>query len=125
MPNPEFFKDVFDELAINGHIGDPNGKPAYAYLRVSSSEQAEDGRSGLPRQIRHVHDISLKQGLKIAWDRVFADDHTGFEFRDRPSLSLLRRDYSSDHRRACFVVLSILTDFHAMQIGIKDICLMK
>lgn len=105
MPNPAFFKDVFDELAVNGHIGDPNGKPAYAYLRVSSSEQAEDGRSGLPRQIRHVHEIGLQRGLKIAWGMVFADDHTGFEFRDRPSLTLLRREYSSSQRRASFVVI--------------------
>lgn len=105
MPNPLFFKDVFDELAVDGYIGDPNGKPAYAYLRVSSSEQAEDGRSGLPRQIRHVHEVCVQQGLKVAWDMVFADDHTGFEFRDRPGLSLLRREYSSDRRRGSFVVI--------------------
>jgi hypothetical protein len=86
MANPEFFKDIFDELAINEFIGDPAGKLAYAYLRVSSSEQAEEGRSGLPRQLRHVHEIAVQSGLKISWDMVFADDHTGFEFRDRPNL---------------------------------------
>ena len=105
MANPEFFKDVFEELAVNGCIGDPNGKLAYAYLRVSSSEQAEEGRSGLPRQIRHVHEIAVEKGLKVAWDMVYADDHTGFEFRDRPSLTLLRREYSSTKRRASYIVI--------------------
>ena len=105
MANPEFFKDVFEELAVNDAIGDPNGKPAYAYLRVSSSEQAEEGRSGLPRQIRHIHEIAVQKGLRIAWDMVYADDHTGFEFRDRPSLTLLRREYISAKRRASYIIM--------------------
>jgi site-specific DNA recombinase len=105
MANPEFFKDIFDELAINEFIGDPAGKLAYAYLRVSSSEQAEEGRSGLPRQLRHVHEIAVQSGLKISWDMVFADDHTGFEFRDRPNLTSLRREYSSPNPRAVHIVI--------------------
>ena len=55
MPNPEFFKPEFDKLAANGVIGDPSGQIAYAYIRVSGDEQADEGRSGLPRQIAHVH----------------------------------------------------------------------
>ncbi len=105
MANPEFFKKVFDELAQDDCIGDPNGKLAYAYVRVSSTDQAEEGRSGLPRQVRHVHEIALEQHLKIPWDMVYADDYTGFEFRNRPRLTVLRREYASPQRRASYVVI--------------------
>ncbi|MCC6802145.1 MAG: recombinase family protein, partial [Anaerolineae bacterium] len=46
-----------------------------------------------------------QKGLRVAWDMVYADDHTGFEFRDRPSLSLLRREYTSASRRASHMVI--------------------
>ncbi|MEZ4682052.1 MAG: recombinase family protein [Caldilineaceae bacterium] len=68
-------------------LGDPQGMPAYAYLRVSSSAQAEEGRSGLPRQIARVHEAAAQSGVYVAWELVYADDHTGFQFVDRPALS--------------------------------------
>jgi site-specific DNA recombinase len=108
MPNHDTFKDVFDSLATDGCIGDPHGRLAYAYIRVSDSDQAEDGRSGLPRQIGHVHEIAQKRGYKIPWDFVFADDHTGFEFEGRPALTQLRREYKSHKARAEAVVMEHL-----------------
>ena len=100
MANPAFFRPVFDALATSGVIGDPSGKPAYAYLRVSDSDQAEEGRSGLPRQIQHVHEAAKRDGYKVPWDLVFADDHSGFVFEDRPQLSQLRSEIRSPRRRA-------------------------
>lgn len=100
MANPEFFKDDFYALATNGFIGDPNGELSYAYLRVSSSGQAEEGRSGLPRQIQRCHEKAQQEGYKIPWDMVFADDHTGFEFEDRPQLQILLRETKTNKRRA-------------------------
>ncbi len=108
MANPEFFKDVFDALATDGFVGDPTGKLAYCYLRVSSAGQADEGRSGLPRQILHVHEAAAMQGLKIPWELVFADDHTGFEFKDRPELSRLRSEYKRTQRQAHAVVMEYL-----------------
>jgi site-specific DNA recombinase len=105
MPNPEFFKPEFDKLAVDGVIGDPNGQPAYAYIRVSGDEQADEGRSGLPRQIAHVHEVAHKYGYKISWDMVFADDYTGFEFQERPQLKQLRREITTPTRRADAVVM--------------------
>lgn len=105
MANPKFFKPAFDELATDGCIGDPNGQLAYAYIRVSHSMQAEDGRSGLPRQIKHVHQVGLKHQLKIPWELVFADDHSGFEFEGRPALTLLRKEYKSPQRRAGVIAI--------------------
>src|SRR5260221_3660999 len=99
------FKEHFDALAVNGFIGDPNGELAYLYMRVSSEEQGEEGRSGLPRQIGHCHEIASQQGYKIPWDFVFADEHTGFEFDGRPSLSRLRKEYKSIHPRAQAVII--------------------
>lgn len=108
MAKAEFFKRAFDELAVDGYIGDPNGDEAYAYIRVSSDGQADEGRSGLPRQIAHIHEIARKSGYKIAWEYVFADDHTGFEFEDRPQLSQLRRELRTPNRRADAVVMEHL-----------------
>lgn len=105
MAHSEFFKEVFDQLATDGAIGDPHGIPAYSYLRVSSSGQAEEGRSGLPRQIMNVHEIASEKGLKVPWGFVFADDHTGFEFRERPQLSKLRQEFKNSKRRASAVVM--------------------
>lgn len=108
MTKPKFFKHEFDHLAVNGFIGDPQGRLGYCYLRVSSSGQAEEGRSGLPRQIQRVHEIAARQGIKIPWELVFADDHTGFEFKDRPELSRLRQEYVQPSRRANVVVMEYL-----------------
>ncbi len=108
MVKPQFFKPAFDSLATNGYLGDPNGQPAYAYMRVSSDEQADEGHSGLPRQILHIHKIACEKKLKISWDMVFADDYTGFEFERRPELSRLRHEYKSDNRRTHAVVMEHL-----------------
>ncbi len=108
MPNHDYFKPAFFALATDGCIGDLNGEPAYAYIRVSDEVQAEEGRTGLPRQLEHIHQIAREKGYKIAWELVFADDATGFEFEDRPHLTRLRREYKSSHRRANVVVMEHL-----------------
>jgi site-specific DNA recombinase len=108
MAQPKAFRPAFDELAVNGFIGDPNGQLAYAYIRVSDSDQAEDGRSGLPRQITHIHEVASKYAYKISWELVYADDYTGFEFEGRPALTKLRREYKSQHRQANVVVMEHL-----------------
>lgn len=108
MPAPKFFKTEFDALAINDALGHPNGELAYGYLRVSSSGQAEEGRSGLPRQLLHVHEAAVQHRLKIPWEYLFADDDSGFDFSDRPELSRLRQEYRSEKRRAHVVVIEHL-----------------
>lgn len=108
MPIHKFFKTEFDALAINDALGHPNGELAYGYLRVSSSGQADEGRSGLPRQIQHVHEAALNHRLKIPWEYLYADDDSGFEFTERPDLSRLRQDYRSHERQAHAVVLEHL-----------------
>src|SRR5690242_20012068 len=108
MANSTFFKPAFDELAHDGYIGDPRGQLAYGYIRVSDSDQAEDGRSGLPRQIEHIHEAARRHGYKISWELVFADDCSGFTFEERPALSLLRREYRSSQHRANAVVIEHL-----------------
>lgn len=108
MPVPKFFKAEFDALATHHTIGHPNGELAYGYLRVSSAGQADEDRSGLPRQIMNVHEAALKHGLKIPWEYLFADDDSGFEFADRPDLSRLRQEYKSSRRRANAVVVEHL-----------------
>jgi site-specific DNA recombinase len=84
-----WLKEEFDRLATNGVLGDPNGKPSGSYLRVSSAGQAEEGRSGLPRQLEHVHEKATEERLCIPWEYVFFDDHSGFEFEDRLGLQEL------------------------------------
>ena len=108
MPIPKFIKTEFDALAINDALGHPNGELAFGYLRVSSSGQADEGRSGLPRQIQHVHEAALNHRLKIPWEFLYADDDSGFEFTERPDLSRLRQDYRSSERQAYAVVMEHL-----------------
>jgi site-specific DNA recombinase len=108
MANLENYKNLFDSLATDGFIGDRHGKLAYCYLRVSSSGQAGEGTSGLPRQIQHIHDVAVQKGYRVPWDLVFADEHTGFEFKDRIELSRLRREYKSIERCANAVIIESL-----------------
>ena len=84
-------KSAFTEISRTnvGVLGDPSGEQSFVYVRVSSSGQAEEGRTGLPRQLRHIHEKAQQAGLSIALEHVFFDDHTGFEFRDRPGLQAL------------------------------------
>jgi len=117
MANPKFFKPEFDKLAIEGAIGDPNGLPAYAYIRVSSSGQAEEGRTGLPRQIEHIHEVARERGFRIEWDMVVADDDSGFEFEHRPQLSRLRTEMKKAPRARAVIIehldrLSRNADWH-------------
>lgn len=108
MPIHDFFKSAFDALSVNDALGHPNGEIAYGYLRVSSSGQAEEGRSGLPRQVAHLHEIAAKSRLKIPWEYIFADDDSGFDFVHRPDLSRLRQEYRNPERRAHAVVVEHL-----------------
>ena len=108
MPIHDFFKSAFDALSVNDALGHPNGEIAFGYLRVSSSGQAEDGRSGLPRQVTHLHEIASKQRLRIPWGYVFADDDSGFDFVHRPDLSRLRQEYRNPERSAHAVVIEHL-----------------
>jgi site-specific DNA recombinase len=108
MAHNDFFKEEFDNLATENVIGDPKGEVAYGYLRVSSSEQAEEGRSGLPRQIMHIHEVAVRHHLKIPWECIFADDHTGFEFRGRPALTRLRQEFKRSNRLAHTLVIEHL-----------------
>jgi len=91
---------TLDRLQTAGAIGDPDGKLAYAYIRVSSDEQAEEGAGGLPRQIQHIHEVAQLSGLHIPISNIFADDFTGFEYRDRPELTRLRYKFKTRSRGA-------------------------
>lgn len=90
----------FERIAgDDGVLGDPNGPPAYAYIRVSSEAQSEDGKSGLPRQILHIHEKAKEVGACIPWDMVFADaGYSGFSFRNRPALTRLRQEVKTRPR---------------------------
>ncbi len=57
--------------------------------------QAEEDASGLPRQIEHIHEVALKSGLRINWDNLYLDDSSGFQFKDRPALTELRKQYKN------------------------------
>jgi site-specific DNA recombinase len=88
MAKIHFFQEEFNRHAINGFIGDPNGVDAYAYLRVSTDRQADEDQSGLPRQIEHVHEAAVREGCRVAYENVFADDESGF-ILERPELNRL------------------------------------
>ncbi len=102
------FRTDFDALAQNNALGSSEGELAFGYLRVSSAAQADEGRSGLPRQMMHIHEVAVKNGLKIPWDYLYADDDSGFEFEDRASLSRLRKAYKSNKHQAHSVVIEDL-----------------
>ncbi len=108
MPVPDYFKSAFDVLSINDSLGHPSGELAYGYLRVSSSGQADEDRSGLPRQMQNIHQAALEKRLKIPWGYLFADDDSGFDFVHRPELSRLRQEYRTTKRRAHAIVIEHL-----------------
>lgn len=93
---------IFRKFAANrsGELGDPRGELAYAYIRVSTAGQAEEGRSGLPRQLEHIHERARQSHLRVPYSLLFADDHTGFEFQNRPDLQRLIAQISRPDREA-------------------------
>ena len=94
-----WLKDAFDTLTDSADVlGDPNGEFGYAYLRVSSSGQAEEGRAGLYRQLDNIGQAAKRAGICIPWDMVFFDDATGFTFEDRPSLLRLLDEVNTNPR---------------------------
>lgn len=100
-----YIHETFNQLAANGCIGDPLGELAYAYIRVSSAQQAEDGRSGLPRQLQHCDEAARQQHLRIQWEFVFVDDgFSGFEFENRPALNRLREEIKKSPRTRYIVI---------------------
>src|SRR5437763_1953763 len=95
------FSDIFDSKVI----GDPEGQLSFAYIRVSSSGQAEEGRSGLPRQLAHVDQIAHDLMLRIPLELVYCDDHSGFEFRERPGLQALLAEVAKSDRKTHHLVI--------------------
>jgi site-specific DNA recombinase len=92
----EEFKKVANK---DGILGDPEGIPAYCYIRVSSEAQTEDGRSGLPRQLQHIDEKAKEENLAISWNMVFTDaGYSGFQFENRPELSRLRQEVATNPR---------------------------
>lgn len=92
----------------NGVLGNSTGAIAYAYARVSSSVQTEEGASGLPRQLQHIHKAALRDNLYIPFDLLFADQgYSGFEFADRPAFTRLRHELRSGKRADHLVVEEI------------------
>jgi len=108
MTKNSFFREIFLSIATDGVLGDARGETACAYLRVSSSDQADEGRSGLPRQMIHVHDIAQARGYKIPWKYIYVDDDSGYEFVNRSELTKLRNEYKSPHRMTQAVVIEHL-----------------
>lgn len=94
-------------VARNGYLGAPNGTLGYAYGRVSGDDQADQG-SGLERQLANISEVAARNNIFIPIDMIFLDDSTGFEFRDRPALTELRKEYMSPHRRANVIVMEYL-----------------
>lgn len=94
MKNLTALTPILNQLAVDGILGDPSGLPAAAYIRVSSEEQAKEGRDGLPRQIQHVNEIAKQKGYRIDVSNIYADDDSGFEYEYRFALNRLRKDYS-------------------------------
>jgi site-specific DNA recombinase len=103
----------FNKIADgHGYLGAADGALAYAYIRVSGEQQAAEGRSGLPRQILHIHELALKgmpekdiPPLKIPWDMLYADDgFSGFEFKNRPALNALLEDVS-ENKQSQFIAI--------------------
>lgn len=92
---------IFAEIADGrtGELGSPYGALAYAYIRVSTSGQAEEGRTGLPRQLSNIHELACNLNLRIPFRLLYGDDHTGFEFKDRPDLQRLMADISDEEHR--------------------------
>lgn len=79
-----------------------------AWLETTvSDEQAEEGRSGLPRQLTHIHEIACEKGLRVSWDFVFAEDYSGFVL-EHPELSRLLKTLHSSQRQANVVVIEHL-----------------
>jgi len=93
MKNLDALSNILKQLAPNNVLGDAHGIPAAAYIRVSSEEQAKEGRDGLPRQIQHISEIAAQKGYRIDLADIYADDDSGFEYEYRFALNRLRRDY--------------------------------
>lgn len=108
MKNLESLSAILSRLANNNALGDPHGSPAAAYIRVSSEEQAKEGRDGLPRQIQHIHEIAQKQGYRIDLHDIYADDDSGFEYEYRFALNRLRRDYVRQDSHISAVIMEHL-----------------
>lgn len=92
----------------SGILGAPHGELAYAYVRVSTSGQAEEGRTGLPRQLLHIHQCAIEKGLRVPFELLYADDHSGFEFQNRPDLQRFLHDVAQHNRYADHVIIENL-----------------
>ena len=84
---------------------------------VSSEYQTEEGRTGLPRQLLHIHEVAQTgvpargiPPLKITWDMVYVTDegYLGFEFRNRPALSALFKEIFIRRAAADYVLIEHL-----------------
>ncbi len=58
--------------------------------------------------LANISEVAAKNNIFIPVDMIFLDDHSGFEFDDRPALTELRREYMKPRRRANVIVMEYL-----------------
>ena len=108
MAKPEFFQDAFNQLAQNGCMATRRANSPMRTCVCPPPVRRKKVAAGLPRQVLHCHEAALQKGLRSPGEIVFADDHSGFEFRDRPDLSRLREEYRLPDHRATAIVMEYL-----------------
>ncbi|MGB7339309.1 MAG: recombinase family protein [Phototrophicaceae bacterium] len=111
MKNDKTFKQIesaFEEVANDNYLGDPYGRNAYVYIRVSTEEQSDNQRSGLARQVINCHKIAKEKGYRVSWDWIYSDHSSGFRFDDRDGLSSLRNQITSSNRVADIVIIEMI-----------------
>jgi DNA invertase Pin-like site-specific DNA recombinase len=92
----------------NEVLGNPKGTVAYGYARVSTGAQAEEGTSGLPRQLEAIHKTAIRDNLYVPLVLLFVDDgYSGFEYEDRPAFTRLRHELRSAKQADHLVVEEI------------------
>lgn len=96
---------VLRQVASGQTLGDQTGRPAYAYLRVSSEEQASEEASGLPRQLARIGEKARAEGLSVPEDMVLLDDgFSGYEY-SRPAINVLVGEIESGNRRSDTIIV--------------------
>ncbi len=77
---------AFNNLTVNGSLGDPHGIVPYAYRRASTERHAEES-SRFPRLLESFRNAARRDHPRIYSDVILIDRWlTGFEIEHGPAL---------------------------------------
>lgn len=90
-------------------LGTLNGRPAYAYVRVSNIRGGDNMSAEI--QMNYIDETALREDYKVSWDRTYYDARGNKDLFSRPGVKALLEEIVKPENRGGIILVASLWDF--------------